>query len=792
MLRFPDIKELEYIRTLQDKNEDYAGVAECFNSFKDSDSWPGGFGGSQIFTMESVKEYYENKDLENYFVALAPDDPKKIVGVCILNRSWIIPDAWYVALLGIMPSYQGKKLGKALLLAATKLCTEKKVRFLSLHTWEGNLKAMPLYKRQGYKWRPKTSVYMENYIPQILNFPLFKAFFEEHCWYDVFRPVINQAMDDERQDGMLIYEYYFEADKDNFIKVWIDRTIGKIAGFHFKHKEKELIVKGITKTEAFIGIDEFAIKLSVENRSNEPIKLHYKVSSSQDVKLAKDENNELLVSPNETKNIEFTAVLTSQSEEIDLDREPDEYSKSEINFEIEYQETRFQLAVGKLPKKLVDAYTFPFNYPWITEKGRHTIPLNIENKSEKELEIEVKLIDGKSITFEKKTVKAKISPYDTTLYLEANVSEITNSVDKFSIKLLHNKRTLLEKTLNIVLSQIGKAYAYETKDHIFIENELLRVRLFKKSSTLQNSIQISDKTGELTAAITGYAPILGIPFDDEGSEFFSMDLTHEIIETEQGLILKSSAISEIKRGIKLTRYLLLPNIGDTWHVWFEVENTTENSVKDIGILITLWGWNAGRLVNEVYFPFLEGIKAMNTYEIRPYLGADPESFKEGWIAAVFDNKALGTIFEPKEVDKIVIKAFPEIEYIFGNLKPYQKKATPQIHYTLTKDWQTVQKRWRELTSQSVIEQMGTKALSTDLVRIGLISKAVKEPSLALLVDDDKQIKVEIDAFREAGIKGKVKIDLDCLEKNPTELKIPLTKATKWQEKLNIESNFKGL
>ncbi|MFW9853208.1 MAG: GNAT family N-acetyltransferase [Candidatus Thorarchaeota archaeon] len=158
MVIFPEYEKTKLVRNMQPKSEDYIKLARCYNSFKDSDSWPGGFGGSFVFTEEWVEDYYKDLDFETLFVIDNIEDESKMVGVCLCNRSWTVPDSWYVGILGVDPEYQGQKYGKALLLRATEFAMEKNARFIGLHTWGGNLKALPLYKRQGYKWRPGTSV----------------------------------------------------------------------------------------------------------------------------------------------------------------------------------------------------------------------------------------------------------------------------------------------------------------------------------------------------------------------------------------------------------------------------------------------------------------------------------------------------------------------------------------------------------------------------------------------------------------------------------------------------------
>ena len=88
---------------------------------------------------------------------------------------------------------------------------------------------MPLYKRQGYKWRPYTNVYMDNYIPPILNYPLFKPFFAQFNWYDSFKPVVNQLENTEKKGGMPIYKYV----SNRFLSAIENLLLGsKLSEFH--------------------------------------------------------------------------------------------------------------------------------------------------------------------------------------------------------------------------------------------------------------------------------------------------------------------------------------------------------------------------------------------------------------------------------------------------------------------------------------------------------------------------------------------------------------------------------
>ena len=99
-----------------------------------------------------------------------------MVGYCRTSPYGGEPDAAYVDLLNAVPDMHGHGIGKSLLLDAIGRCTERGLVRLDLHTWSANMKAVPLYKKTGFFWVPDTMVYMQNYIPFLLNRKEFREF----------------------------------------------------------------------------------------------------------------------------------------------------------------------------------------------------------------------------------------------------------------------------------------------------------------------------------------------------------------------------------------------------------------------------------------------------------------------------------------------------------------------------------------------------------------------------------------------------------------------------------------
>ena len=192
--------------------EDAANVAQMWN---ESDSaWPGGFTRGVPFTAERVLHWQEReRDIEVY-IAFADG---KAVGYCSLTEFWEDSRVAYVRLLGAHPEYHGQGFGRDLLRASLKRTLELGYERLDLHTWAGNLKAVPLYKKIGFFWLPGTAVHMHNYLPTVFRLEAARRFFrfgepDEVDWYSAFRRDLSVRPDEWEERGMRVFPYEFESD----------------------------------------------------------------------------------------------------------------------------------------------------------------------------------------------------------------------------------------------------------------------------------------------------------------------------------------------------------------------------------------------------------------------------------------------------------------------------------------------------------------------------------------------------------------------------------------------------
>jgi ribosomal protein S18 acetylase RimI-like enzyme len=196
--------------------QDAERLAAMFNDF--DSAWPGGFTRGIPETAEHVQRQMRRSQRLAICVVEKEDE---FVGFCDLQAQPGQTDIAYIPLLGARLSHHGKGVGKMLLRELVRRATEHGYRQVTLHTWAGNTKAVPLYKKTGFNWVPETNVFMRNFIPTALTIPQGKVFFAERDWYTCFEREIVVAPDDVKWKGMKVFPYRFR-EGDDFLNLVFD------------------------------------------------------------------------------------------------------------------------------------------------------------------------------------------------------------------------------------------------------------------------------------------------------------------------------------------------------------------------------------------------------------------------------------------------------------------------------------------------------------------------------------------------------------------------------------------
>jgi GNAT superfamily N-acetyltransferase len=201
---------------------DAEAVARMWN--ESGVGWPDGW--SRVATSD---EYWldEIDQLDPLAIYLAVEDDR-VVAYCELNEDSERADVAWLDLINVHPSAWSRGVGRDLVRRAVQLATARGYRRMDLSTWSGNFRAVPLYKKCGFFWRPGTAVHMENYLPLLQSVPQCAAFFARHDWYKSMRRDLAVAQDDERGGNIRGYRYRWEAG-DDMLEVFVDRLIDGVA-----------------------------------------------------------------------------------------------------------------------------------------------------------------------------------------------------------------------------------------------------------------------------------------------------------------------------------------------------------------------------------------------------------------------------------------------------------------------------------------------------------------------------------------------------------------------------------
>lgn len=112
----------------------------------------------QIFPNPWARSSFDFEIKHNpYSFPLILEENKEIIGYAVI---WKIYEEFHIANIAIRPDYQGRKLGKYLLMEILKMADNCKYAILEVR--ESNVKAIQLYEKFGFKVIMKRIAYYQN------------------------------------------------------------------------------------------------------------------------------------------------------------------------------------------------------------------------------------------------------------------------------------------------------------------------------------------------------------------------------------------------------------------------------------------------------------------------------------------------------------------------------------------------------------------------------------------------------------------------------------------------------
>ena len=550
-----------------DTNTDSKKLAEFFNAI--DDLWPGTWTQGIKYDEKRAQEFIEKRKALEWLVAFDPQD--RLVGLCSIHKRMEEPNVSYIGILGAHPEVLGKKYGKHLLLTAVDFSVKNGDVRQDLHTWASNMKAVPLYKKIGLQWVPDTSVYMQNYIPVILQNSFCKPFFDKHPdWYLDQKRDVTQAPDEQTLGSMNVFYYRFEKEQD-FLEVIIDRYSRSITGITRKI-DGELI--GITLQqkahEIFAGI-EHDISLLIRNESKKELSVIVSLEGSKEISVKTSQ--EILTVPKGTKTLENTYVVDDITADTDIQRKtPSIKSRIIIDGEV------LTLEAGMRVRQLIDIMISDLT--WWRPSGEQDISIHIQNHSKQSIEGELVLWSINSIDILSPVIPVNLAPEENIgVNAQLNIPSLDDDIFTTlycQVKMRDVKSRVFELPLFLSNNQGLAAGIQQDKKCVIIQNQYIRGVLKLEGASADFRTPDGTIMG-IGLRTLDYGPPFGF------SEFNQVEFSPKIIEKRNSIQVRLSKRGVAKGDLYFHRVFELRAGDPHFTTWTEVQNlgTVDDQITTI-------------------------------------------------------------------------------------------------------------------------------------------------------------------------------------------------------------------
>ena len=752
------------VREFQMNMEDAARLADCFNSFDDSDSWPGGFTHGNPYTAERVLQQKQKSEELKTLVAY---DDDKIVGHCNVCPAEGDEEAAYVGLLGVRPDYQGKGFGKAMLIEATELAAHLGKRRIDLHTWPGNLKAMPLYKRVGYNWVPNTRVLMESYVPGILNCSLFKQFFEKYYWYDVLKRDIRQEPDDIRQDGIAVYEYHFEGESGDRLDVTVDRFARGMCGFRLVLNGETLEMRITPERHVgFIGVGRVPVHLRVRNGTSRPVDVSIDPEPQGGLRLDTSGPLRSTIQPDADFLLDAVYQIEPGIRPHDETEQADVKVKTQCEWRITIDGQTVYMYSGLLP---TEALALSYGPEWACVAPGETarVTLQLRNNAPETVRGKVVITGLESRNIENREFEFTIERNDlhgqavTIPTTKSDRNQVLRLRTEVYIDTEQGPTRIRDAPLQVAVIGAAGACAYEAPDGVvFLETETFRLQFMKGPHPIVANIYFKTTAWSYRGYLMYGMP--GYPFPTEGGEWLEKE--YEYTFRNEGDIAEVSftGVSRERLGLVVTWTFRAYGGTGRVEIWMTFENRSSESMTNLGALRGSW---ADTSITRMYVPLRGKIYELSSemWGGGRYLPKKPEDYHETWIALVDDisGSSLGYVWSNDRAVEVI----PFRDHASLNLESkipdleHGESATTSILTVLIGEhtWRAVRQYWAYTNARTALTD-GPIQVAQDL-SVGIVpadSDSVTRTGAPVIIDSatGNTMALRVQVIHEVPLTGR--------------------------------------
>jgi GNAT superfamily N-acetyltransferase len=683
------------------KREDASKLADLFNSFDMEGLWLGGFTGGVPYTAERVLDSFPVA-IKHISILISIHEGK-FTGICTLHPHYEDSEAAYIGVLGVHPDYLGKGHGKALVLRALQIATQRNFRRVDIDTWAGNLRAVPLYKKCGMFWIPDTSVRMQDYIPGITDFPLAKEFLAKYDWYLTQKRKLELVPDQIRLGEMDVFLYEFSQDEDN-LKAWVDRYGRSIVGIdRTMNNERLSIIATLEDHKVIAGVEE-TLAINIENNTHENVQGSVFLSGFEGLNFTKQPQQSFTVTHGASLELKGRFVVSPEIQVPDIERK-----QKTIKANLIINGELIPLEVGMRILPPLEFRTQPESI--VTSPGTEgTIQLNVYNNSEDVFIGNICLVDERErLSLDRKVVPVEIRPKSYVGFeVEVKIPR-DQPISVIPLKLFGKGRIkdseieTKTETINVKCLTPGGLVSYleESKQGraVTIESQEIIASVRLRGAELEITYKDSPLGPQKIFRRGGFG--VGPPF----GFIRPVDHEYELIERPEGLQLILSRMHQDKPGVEMIRTLTFYSGASLIKDQIKVINTSPDVTYKLHA--RMFGRTFGPVYPRLVVPLDAGILEHETIGFpvsESDLPTDPNKYAESWASFEdpIQNYYFGQIWAKDRLFKIQVQdgTYFRPEYKLGETRPGESASTSAFYYVIERgNWRTIRRRYKSLISK---------------------------------------------------------------------------------------------
>lgn len=710
---------------LIDPVRDAAAIAEMWN--ESDGEWPGTWNSGVPTAARDIRDWLEK---EEYTAVFVWDEGEKIGGYCSLVYDKDDSEALYLELLNVSPRFQGRSIGRRLLVRSVEKAIEDGKYHLDLDTWSGNVKAMAPYKRTGFFWDAEGWPLMRNYMPAILKMPCARYFFDRHDWYESLERQIDQHPDDETWEGLRVFTYRFASGDDEELTVRVDREARHVTAVETVELSAWATVDDIEPVRG----GQTVLRWKLENRKDVPAAVALTAKETGDLSI--DYHCRKTLGPGETISLEAPVSVSAKAATTDVKK-----TAPRVRTSIRWDDLPIDLATGIRPRVEMSFSVDPGEITLAPGAPRR-VRVNLESQLAEDAEAQVRVTapDGLSVDRSARSVVVPARGYggfETVLEADRpGVFELT-----LSGRLEREGGPVdLADAKYAVFALAPGGLLYHQDGAVRFENEIFRANVVAEGGQLK----ISDRATGRHLGTEGGRPIP----PKWPSEYSESDFRLKAEEDGHGVVLTATYAPRKTAGLVFSRIIRL-NAGPVITVEHALENTGfDPRTVRLYQFVTSGGADQAALA----LALREGILKARCSD-RP--APDDHDFKTGdsyaesWGAFEMPHGTMGVLW-PCGLD--------EVEWNGNEFQSVSAETTcaPQSRVCFGAlrlrvgdgGWQGVRRLWRHIRGETVRDVEPAPRILDEI-------EASTDPPLAVVSGDGNDIRFRIAQWKSRKASGTV-------------------------------------